>query len=144
MGAVIELKKKLYDFMTMWLTMSLIFFCAEYFTEWLEVVTFGGLVVGSGVVGLFAVFGLALGRRVASKELYQGNLSGTEAYMEWAKALVVTAAFIWQGVLTICRVLPGYTMHSTLSHTVFLLLLLPLTGVKLHMLIKKKEQEHGN
>ena len=140
--AVIDLKKKLYNFMTLWLTMSLIFFGVEYVTNWLEVVTLGGLVTGAFIVGLFLMMGLGLTRAVVSKRLYVEGLFSQPG--ELAKGLVITAAFAWQGVLNVCRVLPGYTLHSNLLHLVFLLVVLPYVGIYLHSVIKKKEQNDGN
>lgn len=125
--------------MTMWLTISLIFFIVEYLTDWLEVVTLGGLVAGSFVVGLFVVLGLGLTKLTCSKELYADTLEGKERYIEWGKGMVITAAFVWQGVLTVCRVLPGYTLHSNLPHVLFLLLLLPYGSISMHILMKKRE-----
>ena len=44
---VIILKEKMYDFATLWLTASVLFFIIEYVTNMLQVVTLGGLVAGS-------------------------------------------------------------------------------------------------
>ena len=56
---VINLKEKMYNLATLWLTLSvLFFFLAEYLTGWLEVVTLGGLVAGAFIEGFFVLLGL--------------------------------------------------------------------------------------
>lgn len=59
---VINLKEKMYNLATLWLTLSVLFFLVEYLTGWLEVVTLGGLVAGAFIEGFFVLLGLKLMR----------------------------------------------------------------------------------
>ena len=67
--------------------------------------------------------------------------SVTEAlgmYGDLAKAIVVTAAFVWEGAITLAKLMPGYTMHSTFPHLMFLLLIYPLVGIVLEKIIRRR------
>ncbi|MDY5044917.1 hypothetical protein [Phascolarctobacterium sp.] len=123
----------------MWLTLSVIFFLVEYATTWLEVVTLGGLVAGAVIEGFIVNMGLGLMWLIVSKPFKQAELSEAMAmYTELAKAIVVVAAFVWEGVITLAKLMPGYTMHTTLPHLIFLLLVYPLVGIVLEILIRKR------
>ena len=52
------MKERFYNWATMWLTLSVLFFLVEYSTNWLEVVTLGGLVVGAFIEGFIVNMGL--------------------------------------------------------------------------------------
>lgn len=133
------MKERFYNWATMWLTLSVIFFLVEYATTWLEVVTLGGLVAGAVVEGFIVNMGLGLMWLIVSKPFKQAELSEAMAmYTELAKAIVVVAAFVWEGAITLAKLMPGYTMHTTLSHLIFLLLVYPLVGIVLEILIRKR------
>ena len=133
------MKERFYNWATMWLTCSVIFLLVEYATDWLEVVTLGGLVAGAVIEGFIVNMGLGLMWLIVSKPFKEASV--TEAlgmYSDLAKAIVVTAAFVWEGALTLAKLMPGYTMHSTVPHLVFLLLIYPLMGIVLEKIIRRR------
>ena len=133
------MKEKFYNWATMWLTLSVIFFLVEYGTNWLEVVTLGGLVAGAFIEGFIVNMGLGLMWLIVSKPFKEASV--TEAlgmYSDLAKAIVVTAAFVWEGAITLAKLMPGYTMHSTFPHLMFLLLIYPLMGIVLEKIIRRR------
>ena len=133
------MKERFYNLATMWLTLSVIFFLVEYATTWLEVVTLGGLVAGAVIEGFIVNIGLGLMWLIVSKSFKQVELAeAMTMYTELAKAIVVVAAFVWEGVITLAKLMPGYTMHTTLPHLIFLLLVYPLVGIFLEILIRKR------
>ena len=133
------MKERFYNWATMWLTLSVIFFLVEYTTNWLEVVTLGGLVAGAVIEGFIVNMGLGLMWLIVSKPFKQAELAEAMAmYTELAKAIVVVAAFVWEGAITLAKLMPGYTMHTTLPHLIFLLLVYPLVGIVLEILIRKR------
>ncbi len=133
------MKERFYNWATMWLTLSVIFFLVEYATTWLEVVTLGGLVAGAVIEGFIVNMGLGLMWLIVSKSFKQVELAeAMTMYTELAKAIVVVAAFVWEGAITLAKLMPGYTMHTTLPHLIFLLLVYPLVGIVLEILIRKR------
>ena len=140
------MKERFYNWATMWLTLSVIFFLVEYATTWLEVVTLGGLVAGAVIEGFIVNIGLGLMWLIVSKSFKQVELAeAMTMYTELAKAIVVVAAFVWEGVITLAKLMPGYTMHTTLPHLIFLLLVYPLVGIILEILIRKRSNSsNGN
>ena len=122
------MKERFYNWATMWLTLSVLFFLVEYSTNWLEVVTLGGLVAGAFIEGFIVNMGLGLMWLIVSKSFKQGELAeALHMYTDLAKLM------------------PGYTMHATLPHLVFLLLLYPLVGIVLEILIRKRSNAgNGN
>ena len=133
------MKERFYNWATMWLTCSVIFLLVEYATDWLEVVTLGGLVAGAVIEGFIVNMGLGLMWLIVSKPFKEASV--TEAlgmYSDLAKAIVVTAAFVWEGAITLAKLMPGYTMHSTVPHLVFLLLIYPLMGIVLEKIIRRR------
>lgn len=129
------MKAKIYNLATLWLTLSVLFFLVEYATGWLEVVTLGGLVAGAFIEGVFVVIGLKLKRFVVSKRVYFSLTQFVANRSDALKALVVTAAFSMEGVLTICRALPGYSLNFSIPHAIFLLLVYPLLALDLEQII---------
>lgn len=130
----------------MWLTLSVIFFLVEYLTNWLEVVTLGGLVAGAFIEGIFMLIGLKLMQLATSKDFYLAPLK--QALMmrtDAIKALVVVAAMSLEGAINICRMLPGYELKLGVAHSIFLLLVYPGAALVLQKLINSRGQvEHGN
>ncbi|WP_293735447.1 hypothetical protein [uncultured Phascolarctobacterium sp.] len=120
------MKEKMYDFATLWLTASVLFFIIEYVTSMLQVVTLGGLVAGSFIEGLFMFLGLKLMHVIVSKEFKAAAWREALALRSDAlKAWLVMAAFSMEGAITICRMLPGYELNFTAVHGIFLLLVYP-------------------
>lgn len=136
----------MYNLATIWLTVSVLFFLAEYLTGWLEVVTLGGLAAGSFIEGAFVVLGLKLMRFIVPKDFYRASVSAAlQRRADVIKALVVVAAFSLEGALTICRALPGYALNFSIAHGIFLILVYPALAVVLEKTIQSKEQEaNGN
>ena len=133
------MKERFYNWATMWLTCSVIFLLVEYATDWLEVVTLGGLVAGAVIEGFIVNMGLGLMWLIVSKPFKEASV--TEAlgmYGDLAKAIVVTAAFVWEGAITLAKLMPGYTMHSTMPHLLFLLLIYSLMGIVLEKIIRRR------
>lgn len=129
------MKAKIYNLATLWLTLSVLFFLVEYATGWLEVVTLGGLVAGAFIEGVFVVIGLKLKSFIVSKRVYFSLTQFVANRSDALKALVVTAAFSMEGVLTICRALPGYSLNFSIPHAIFLLLVYPLVALDLEQII---------
>ena len=140
------MKERFYNWATMWLTLSVIFFLVEYGTNWLEVVTLGGLVAGAFIEGFIVNMGLGLMWLIVSKPFKQAPLAeAMEMYTELAKAIVVVAAFVWESAITLAKLMPGYTLHTSLPHLVFLLVVYPLVGIVLEILIRKRSNSsNGN
>ena len=139
------MKKRIYDGVTMWLTLSVIFFIVEYATEWLEVVTLGGLVAGAFIEGLIVLLGLKLMGVVVSREFMRGSVrQAVSRRGDLLKALIIVAAFAWEGALTLCHLLPGYELHSGAGHLLFLLAAYPLAAIVLELKIREDEPAHGN
>ena len=133
------MKERFYNWATMWLTCSVIFLLVEYATDWLEVVTLGGLVAGAVIEGFIVNMGLGLMWLIVSKTLKEASVTEASGmYSDLAKAIVVTAAFVWEGAITLAKLMPGYTMHSTVPHLVFLLLIYPLMGIVLEKIIRRR------
>ena len=140
------MKERFYNWATMWLTLSVIFFLVEYGTNWLEVVTLGGLVAGAFIEGFIVNMGLGLMWLIVSKPFKQAPLAEAMGmYTELAKAIVVVAAFVWESAITLAKLMPGYTLHTSLPHLVFLLVVYPLVGNVLEILIRKRSNSsNGN
>lgn len=139
---VINLKEKVYDFATLWLTASVLFFIVEYSTNLLQVVTLGGLVAGSFIEGLFMFIGLKLMHVIVSKAFKQAAWREALAMRSDAlKAWLVMAAFSMEGAITVCRMLPGYELNFTLLHGVFLLGVYPMAVLFLEKLYNKGAQK---
>ena len=96
---------KMYNIFTQWLTLSVIFFLADYITGLVDVVTLGGLVAGSFIIGAWTTL---MQRASTLLPRFTG------------KALVVASVFM--GVQVLCQVLPGYTADVTPALMIFLVL----------------------
>lgn len=95
----------MYNIFTQWLTLSVIFFAVIYQTEWLEVVTLGGLLTGTTLLAAFVTVLVRLCRRLPA-----------------VAGCVVAAAGTLVGMELLCRLLPGYVIADRLILTVFLAL----------------------
>ncbi len=124
----------------MWLTLSVIFFIVEYTTGWLEVVTLGGLAAGAFIEGFIVLLGLKLMGAVVSRDFMRASVRGAFSRRgDLLKALIIVAAFAWEGALALCHLLPGYTLHSSWAHLLFLLAAYPLGAIALELKIREKE-----
>lgn len=95
----------MYNIFTQWLTLSVIFFLADYITGLVDVVTLGGLVAGSFIIGAWTTL---MQRASTLLPRFTG------------KALVVASVFM--GVQVLCQVLPGYTVEVTPALMMFFVL----------------------
>lgn len=86
----------MYNIFTQWITLSVIFFLANYLLKMIDVVTLGGLVAGSALLGAWMTAAERVMRRLS-------NFTG--------KAAVVAAAIM--GVQLLYQLLPGYSMEFT-------------------------------
>ncbi|WP_293696310.1 hypothetical protein [uncultured Phascolarctobacterium sp.] len=135
----------MYNLATMWLTLSVIFFLCEYVTGLLQVVTLGGLVAGSFIEGAFMCLGLKLMHVIVDKQFRMAELPQMLQYRgDCVKALLVAAAFSLEGVVTVCRMLPGYDLNFGIMHGIFLLLLYPAAAIVMDKLMLKEQMEHAN
>lgn len=133
------MKERFYNWATMWLTLSVMFFLVEYGTNWLEVVTLGGLVAGAFIEGFIVNMGLGLMWLIVSKPFKEAELEqALSMHSDLLKAIVVTAAFVWEGAITLAKLMPGYTMHTSVPHLLFLLLVYPLVGIVLEKIIRRR------
>ena len=140
-----DMKEKFYNWATMWLTLSVIFFLVEYLTDWLEVVTLGGLVAGAFIEGFIVNMGLGLMWRIVSRDFREAELKAALTMnMELLKAIVVVAAFTWEGVITLAKLMPGYTLHGHVLHLLFLLVVYPLVGIVLEIISRRSTITNGN
>lgn len=95
----------MYNLLTEWLTLSVIFFLADYAGNFIEVVTLGGLVAGSFMIGAWTVLAERLARKLPA---FTG------------KAAVCAAVLL--GVEALCAVLPGYKLEISAGLVAFLVI----------------------
>lgn len=95
----------MYNIFTQWLTLSVIFFAVIYQTEWLEVVTLGGLLTGTTLLSALVTIMVRLFRRLPVYTCRAAVIAGTLLSVELLRSL-----------------LPGYIIVDRLALTVFLAL----------------------
>jgi len=95
----------MYNLFTQWITLSVICFFANYTFNFIEVVTLGGLVAGSFIIGAWTVLVERLSKRLP-------NFTG--------KAAVVAGVLL--GVQALEIVLPGYNVEASGAVIVFLII----------------------
>ena len=95
----------MYNIFTQWITLSVIFFLADYITGLVDVVTLGGLVAGAFIIGAWTTLFQRLGVRLP-------RFTG--------KALVVAAVIM--GVQLLCQLLPGYAAKISPALMIFLVI----------------------
>ncbi len=95
----------MYNLFTQWLTLSVIFFLMDYAFNFIQVVTLGGLVAGSFMLGVWTTFAERLARKLPS---FIG------------KAVVCAAVLL--GVEGLCVVLPGYELEVSAGLVMFLVI----------------------
>lgn len=107
---------RIYEFLTQWFTLGFLFFAVDYFTTWLEVVTLGGLLAGSMLIGLWTTMLDCLGRKLAE------NLGGVREprTLYYKKSNSTLTEILHKGIVlvgVVCGVyllscyMPGYTME---------------------------------
>lgn len=94
----------MYNIFTQWLTLSVIFFVTIYLTDWIEVVTLGGLLTGAAFLSVWTVILTKISRRLPPF---------TEK--------TAVAAGVFLGTEFICRLLPGYVLFIDVPLLLFLL-----------------------
>jgi len=116
---------RIYEFFTQWITLGICFFIIDYNTEWLQVVTLGGLVAGSLLIGLWATLldrmggscAVALGGHNEPKTLY--HKKNTSLLPELShKAIVLLGVLL--GVYGLALTMPGYSLEVTGQLVTFL------------------------
>ena len=95
----------MYNLFTQWITLSVIFFLVNYVCNVIEVVTLGGLVAGSFLLGAWTVLVERLAQRLH-------NFTG--------KAGVCAAVLL--GVQALGNLLPGYKVEASCLLLVFLII----------------------
>ena len=95
----------MYNLFTEWITLATLFFLANYLMTFVEVVTLGGLVAGSFLIGAWTTFVELLSRRLP-------EFTG--------KAAVCAGVLL--GVQALESLLPGYKIEATGSLVVFLVI----------------------
>ena len=95
----------MYNLFTEWITLATLFFLANYLMTFVEVVTLGGLVVGSFLIGAWTTLVELLSRRLP-------KFTG--------KAAVCAGVLL--GVQALESLLPGYKIEATGSLVVFLVI----------------------
>lgn len=95
----------MYNFFTKWITLAMVFFIANYFCNFIEVVTLGGLVAGSFIISAWAVLVERLARRLP-------KFTG--------KAAVCAGVIL--GVQALASLLPGYKIEASSGLVVFLVI----------------------
>ena len=95
----------MYNLFTQWITLSVIFFLANYAFNFIEVVTLGGLVAGSFIIGALTVLVERFTKRLP-------NFTG--------KAAMVAGVLLGAQALEV--VLPGYNVEASGVVVVFLII----------------------
>ncbi len=95
----------MYNIFTQWFTLSVIFFAVIYNTEWLEVVTLGGLLTGTTLLSALVTIMVRLFSRLSAYTFRAAVIAGTLLSVEFLRHL-----------------LPGYVVADQLALTVFLVL----------------------
>lgn len=106
---------RIYEMVTQWVTLSFLFFIVEYNIDLLQVVTLGGLVAGSGIIGGWAVLqdrlGVVLGQRML-EALGQPQTTGEAPMSSNSLPELVHKVFTLLGMLVgmqlLPEILPGY------------------------------------
>ncbi len=124
----------LYNLFTQWITLSFIFFIVQYYTEWLEVVTLGGLTAGAFIAGAL----MTAGARLAC--FLEGRLPEAAA----RAGLLSAVLFSYGGYLLPAALLPGYAYHPGPAETVFTAAFYPAAAVAMNKFMLFKEKRNGN
>jgi len=130
------MKQKLFDFLTLWVTLSVLFFIIVYATNVINVVTLGGLFAGSFLVGFIIYLGLCVRTKVAKGTVIA--FSGDFSFIRLMEAWLCMAAFCHEAVLMTTRAFPGWTYDLTPVSAIFVLVVLPFLSVYIDQIISKE------
>lgn len=135
---------RIYEMVTHWVTLSVLFFIVEYNIDLLQVVTLGGLVAGSSIMGAWAVLqdrlGVVLGQRML-EALGQPQTTGEAQVSGNALPELVHKVFALLGMLVgmqlLPELLPGYDFKIN-GYIVAFTFAFGLIAVKLGQILYKK------
>lgn len=136
---------RIYEMATQWVTLSVLFFVVEYNIDLLKVVTLGGLVAGSGLIGAWAVLqdrlGVVLGQRML-EALGQPQTTGEAQVSSNGLPELVHKAFALLGMLVgmqlLPEILPGYDFEIN-GYIVAFTFAFGLIAVKLGQILYKNK-----
>lgn len=108
----------LYSYGTLWLTLSVLFFLFNYIFEFLDVVTLGGLVAGSFMLGTWGLwlelllrkieaYVAEIDRKIKQKDPQAPLFSSRSRYI---CKFFFLYAFNLLGIYMLVQILPGYTI----------------------------------
>lgn len=106
---------RIYEMCTQWLTLAVLFFGTIYSTEWIQVVTLGGLVAGSIAMGAWGVLQDRLGVILAQRLMESMGIPPTKsprsgnALPELAHKVFAMLGML-VGLQLLGELLPGYTV----------------------------------
>lgn len=129
------MKEKFFNFLTLWVTLSTLFFIINYATNVINVVTLGGLFAGSFLVGFIIYLGLCAREKVAKGTVFSKEDFNVTRLLE---AWLCMAAFCHEAVLMTTRAFPGWTYDLTPFSLVFVLVVLPFISVYIDQIISKE------
>lgn len=130
------MKQKLFYFLTLWVTLSVLFFIINYATNIIDVVTLGGLFAGSFIVGFIIYLGLVVRGKVVKGLVLtaKDGLNITNILEAW----LCMAAFCHEAVLMTTRALPGWTYEMTIPSILFVLVALPFASMYIDEILSKE------
>lgn len=136
---------RIYEFCTQWLSLGMLFFIVDYYTEWLEVVTLGGLVAGSLLIGLWTTaldrLGSACAARIsacAQPQPWQPHRQASALPEMIHKGIVLLGVLV--GVYGISKILPGYSLELT-GQFIVCLLAYGLVAISLGKSLERKNNK---
>lgn len=128
---------RIYEVVTQWVTLSVLFFVVEYNIDLLKVVTLGGLVAGSVLIGAWAVLqdrlGVVLGQRMLIA-LGQPKTSGNSLPELVHKVFTLLGMLV--GMQLLPEILPGYSFEIN-GYIVAFTFAFGLIAVKLGQILYK-------
>lgn len=130
------MKQKLFNFVTLWVTLSVLFFIVNYPTHIIDVVTLGGMFAGSFIVGFIIYLGLVVRGKVVKGPV----LTAKDGFnvINILEAWLCMAAFCHEAVLMTTRILPGWTYEMTIPSILFVLVALPFASVYIEEILSKE------
>ncbi|MDO4179359.1 MAG: hypothetical protein Q4D21_09290 [Phascolarctobacterium sp.] len=130
------MKEKIFNFLTLWITLSVLFFVIVYITNVIDVVTLGGLFAGSFFVGFITYLGLC----VLGKVVQGPILSSREGFkiIRLLESWLCMAAFCHEAVLMTTRAFPGWTYEITPMSVFVVLVVLPFLSIYIDQIISRE------
>ena len=131
----------IYEMCTQGLTLAVLFFGTIYYTEWIQVVTLGGLVAGSLAMGAWGVLQDRLGAVLGERMLEALGMPPTKSpRSNNALPELVHKVFAMLGMLVglqlLGEILPGYTVEIN-GYLVAFSFVLALIAVRIGKLLYK-------